>query len=143
MKKMKMTLNNIPFISTYMKIDLDKIDENCCTVVAVAICTQRLYADVHKDLSSNGREDNCGLRCDWLAEYLGKHNFKLLPHLFNMSLSKILPALQHGSYLLRTNSHAFAVVDGVVIDWHKPTQAKVKRVYEYTNRNTNKTSNQH
>jgi hypothetical protein len=106
-------------------------EQNDCTVLAVAIAMNLDYKWVHDELSRNGRQDGCGLRVDWLSQWLLKHNFQCRTDLVNVSLRSIAPILMKGRYVLRNQSHCFAAVDGKVFQCGWPIRGKVKRVYVY------------
>lgn len=113
------------------------LDYNDCTVLALATCNNISYKSASDILSGVGREKGAGLRSDYLADYLLKNGFELVNDNVNISLSDAVEMAQKGKYIVRTNNHAFAIIDGVIYDFDKPqSNTRIQRIYKWKEEET-------
>lgn len=117
-------------------------DENSCAVRALANASEIMFPEAHAVLKKYGRIDNqatpfntlvsaykeCGFN---LAATFGTTNTAVymeqefnVPRKAGITLSKILPYLKDGSYILLIRGHALAVIDGEIIDTVSNSGAK-------------------
>ncbi len=97
---------------------------NHCTVIATAIAARMSYKEAHTLLSTagrvNGRSFNMlkaltaiqqqGFKCERVKELKQKTGSRY-------TQKSIGDKLKRGYYIVRTNEHAFAMVNGIVEDW--------------------------
>lgn len=110
-------------------------ETNDCTVLAVASATGLDYLTSHTLAAQAGRQPRRGfhshrilkeaVRCGWINGYseVSTYHVQNAPKhgTYHSSspyptLAQVLPLLSKGRYVLETQSHAFAVVDGVIYD---------------------------
>lgn len=124
-------------------------EKNDCTVKAVAVATGIGYKQAHAHLASLGRKPQRGFVHDfdgtlWRSYrdvpkgsegYItGMHRigFKAteVKVYEGKTLGKVSRHLGKGNFIIRSNGHASAVVDGKLIDWASDTnRTRVKQVW--------------
>ena len=115
-----------------------------CTVRALANAALMPYEAAHKLLKRFGREDRRGCRASTFHEayeaaslaFVGVYGTSLtakfishrysLPLIKGLSLQRLLPTISKGRYIVIVTGHAFAVVDGAIVD--KGTNNSKKRI---------------
>lgn len=98
-----------------------KGDKNDCSVRAFARAAGISYDAAHKRFADHGRKRGCATQLITTALVLREAfpdargvNMKDLP----MSIAEFVDRLpRDGAYIVHTNRHAFAIVDGIVHDW--------------------------
>jgi len=116
-------------------------ETNDCTVWALATSAGLPYGVAHRYLADFGRKPRKGasfytfleLRCNQVANY---HFVRRDPppavnrygHEIEPTLARVLPLCKHGRFVLRTNRHVFAVIDGVIHDGPNAANGARKRV---------------
>ena len=93
-------------------------DSNACTVNALANTTGMPYEVAHTICSASGRPKGKGWRVDLILYHAKKYGVKSrLVIRSQQTLQKFIEKHPVGSFYVASSRHAFAVVDGVVLDW--------------------------
>jgi hypothetical protein len=124
-------------------------ETNDCSVRAVALVTGQPYAIVHELFIEEGRKPRHGTkmyittavldflgfnlvtvnRRDMIRQYPGIH--KTLKHITSHHPARFNKVWKNGKkYLMRTNSHILAVIDGVNHDWTAGRAFRCTTLYE-------------
>lgn len=117
-----------------------KLNEaNDCVVIAVAIAARMTYEKAHGICEYQGRRIGKGIPTSYVLRHLEKIGFKVekVKNLRQKNGSRYTPKtigdrLKRGYYIVRKNSHAMAVVNGVVEDWTNGRQHHIKDAYKIT-----------
>jgi len=124
-------------------------ETNDCTVRALSNASGLDYETAHKALQKQGRKPRKGATCNvWHRAYTaagmqltGAYGVtkatKALQRIYRVipdkgaTLSKIMPTLSQGRFIVIVTGHALAVVDGAIIDSHASSGNKsVVAVYK-------------
>lgn len=101
-------------------------DKNACTVNALANTTGMAYEIAHAICAAAGREKGKGFWPKIILKHAKKYGVtsrKVLRS--SLTLQKFIKKHPQGKFYVASSRHAFAVVDGVVLDW-KDNGAKVR-----------------
>lgn len=106
---------------------------NDCAVKAVSIATGVEYSVVHRIMKSLGRRNRCATKMSIIDVTVEKLGFKKIDVRFKVAARTISQVprdrqLQDGNFLVTTSRHILAVTDGVVQDWTKGRQHRVREV---------------
>lgn len=108
------------------KIGIEKYkDKGFCSVVAVATVTGLSFARAHKKMSKSGRKNRCGVNLMNIYEVIRNQGYNV-DDVYNgfygrpLTLNKAAQMYDRGTYLLVTNKHITAIVDGDVNDHTNP-----------------------
>jgi hypothetical protein len=117
-------------------------DDNACTVRALANAAEITFPEAYETLKKYGRKDMHGAFPDVFVPAYKDYGFELaatfgttnsaiymarmfkVPRKAGITLSRILPYLKDGSYIVTVTGHALAVVDGEIIDTVSNSGAK-------------------
>jgi hypothetical protein len=122
----------------HQKSTMDADDKNFCVPVALALVTGRTAAEVNASLMAKGhRVKGGGVRqTHWLDEIvamgLTAHNVTktYLPH-GKVSVKRVATLLDPSrKYLVSTDGHLLAVIQGIVEDWTAQRLHRVLKIYE-------------
>jgi hypothetical protein len=105
-----------------------------CTVRAAAVAGGISYAEAHAQLKSLGRRDGHTFAFGLLAnEFVGAYRVRRNEFYSEYrTVGQFLKAKLTGRFVLRTNKHVFAVVDGVAFDLVKEgARRKVHCVWQF------------
>lgn len=121
-----------------------KTEKSSCTVSALSASTGISFEEASKVAFSAGRKFNKGFASFKLIDYWNnKYQSKFEPCKINknITLNKFLSLYPMGKYYVRKRGHAFAVVDGVVVDWGVKVafKTKVLAAWAYDNSTPNPT----
>lgn len=119
-------------------------ERNDCTVRAVASALSLPYADVHYKAVLAGRVRRKGFWPELILKHFTTDFTKTSMYDKNRikcgnsplssaypTLAQIMPLLQSGRYILETNNHAFAVVDGVIHDASRyRAKCRIQNIFE-------------
>lgn len=125
------------------------IEDNDCTVRALANATGMDYADAHALLKKHGRKDRRSVNHRTFISAYAEVGFEVM-QVFGSTrsareaeritevkaskgctLKNIMPKLQHGVYIVNITGHALAVVHGKVIDtFSSPAGKRVIAVFK-------------
>ena len=101
-------------------------DTNACTVNALANTSNMPYAVAHEIAEAAGRKRGKGFWPSVLLFHAKKYGVKSKKVLrSSLTLQKFIKKFPVGKFYVASSRHAFAVVDGVVLDW-KDNGAKVR-----------------
>jgi hypothetical protein len=106
-----------------------------CSVRALAIATGRAYAECHTAFAAAGRLPNVGTTVAasrFVHEILGLTYIETAKPWGYPTLSYFAETHPRGRFILHSNGHAFALVDGVVHDWSggRGSRQRIKRAWE-------------
>lgn len=94
-----------------------------CTVVALAATTGLPYDEAHVIAEKAGRLLNKGFRSEKLIKYFnekhGRNQFRKVKRT-TITVQKFCKKYPKGSYYVRKKGHAYAIIDGTVIDRSRP-----------------------
>jgi len=100
------------------KVKKDFRDSNACTVNALANTTGMPYDVAHVICAASGRPPGKGWHPSLILLHAKKYGVKSKTVLRSrQTLQKFIEKHPVGSFYVATSRHAFAVVDGVVMDW--------------------------
>ena len=94
-----------------------------CTVVALAAAANIPYMDAYKIAEAAGRKRNRGFNSSKLIKFFNKKQGATLFRKVKRSpitAQKFCKNYAEGSYYVRKRGHAYAVIDGIVIDTIAP-----------------------
>ena len=95
-------------------------DTRSCTINALANCSSFQYEVCYQLGRATGRKRNCGHNPEKLLREAKRYGLKYRKLKFRrLTLQKFVTRYPEGSYYCVTSSHAFAVVNGIVRDWHQ------------------------
>lgn len=137
---------------TFVAQDADRFsnaDDNACAVIAAAVVVGKMYSDLAPQFEKLGRVKGQGTPMAITEKVLRSHG-KTLKKVDPRSFTKRYPAPHNGlqnvtshhpdrfaeiwadgkTYLFRTKSHIFAVVNGVNHDWTRSRKLRVLEIYE-------------
>jgi len=128
------------------------LENNDCTVRALANAGNIAYEDAHILLKKHGRKSWCGSTFTTMQKayneagfalesvhgttYAAKYVARVTGYLAEegTTLAKIVPKLGKGSYIVNVTGHAVAVVDGELIDtYDNPANKRVIAVFKKAN----------
>lgn len=113
-------------------IDRDGIDDtNDCTVKALVMSTPGMdYATAHSIMAHFGRKPRKGMRSREAMDHLAKCT---IDYSCRMSLGKFLKLRPTGRFYVHNRNHAFAIVDGTVLDYRaRGCNTKILGAWEIT-----------
>lgn len=94
-----------------------------CTVVALAAATGLPYDEAHKIAEKAGRLFNKGFRSEKLIKYFntkhGRNQFRKVKRTA-ITVQKFCKKYPKGSYYVRKKGHAYAIINGTVVDRSRP-----------------------
>ena len=99
-------------------------EANDCTVLALSNAKGIPYEEAHAILKAHGRKDRNGpMIADW-SRAVRSAGLQMEPAFSSITLGRFLREHPGGRWVLHVSGHAFAVVDGKVVDHlgydHKP-----------------------
>lgn len=129
--------------------ELQKNENNDCSVVAMSILTGYKYSTVHALFKKYGRKDRKGTQnevTDKVIKELESKGFvfeEIRPRqdyirhgerqeFGKYSLRTIIKFYPKGKYLIHVHKHALAMVDGKIEDWSKGTMKRVIKMWKVT-----------
>lgn len=106
-----------------------------CTVVALAATTGLPYDEAHRIAEKAGRLLNKGFRSEKLIKYFnakhGRNQFRKVKRT-TITLQKFCKKYPRGSFYVRKKGHAYAVIDGVVVDCTRPKSLeRIKEAWRF------------
>ena len=103
-------------------------DKRNCTVLALSASANISYPEADDHATLSGRKRNKGFRSYILIDEWNKKHQKQFTkcEIESLTLNKFVKCFPEGRYYLRKKGHAFAVVNGVVIDTGKRFAKKTK-----------------
>lgn len=112
-----------------------------CTVVALAATAGIPYGTAFVIAKQAGRQDNRGFRSETLIKYYsklyGKNQFRKVKR-STITVQKFCKKYTEGKYFVRKRGHAFAIVDGLVVDKTKPKPLeRIVEAWQYIGDNKN------
>lgn len=111
-----------------------------CVTRAVAIVTERPYADVYRELSQfmkdNGQAKSArnGIPTPIMKAFMKNQGFEWTATMTIGSGTKVhlrADELPHGKIIARVTRHVCAVIDGIIHDTHDPSRGGTRAVYGY------------
>lgn len=111
-----------------------------CTVKALALAAKIPYIEAHTALSLRGRKYRRGcstaVQVVQAASDLG-YKMEYIPNLIQPNGSRYTPktigrVLAKGRYIVRSQGHAFAVVNGNVLDWTNGRKHRILEAWKVT-----------
>jgi hypothetical protein len=107
-------------------------ENGCCTVVALACTMDWSFGKAHRHMAKHGRKNRQGMRMSvWLpalreaAEKEGK-TISHVDFATGMTINRFAKTYRKGTFYVRVNGHALAIVDGVMQDWTANTAGRRK-----------------
>ena len=120
-------------------------ETNDCGVRALAIAANLGYTKAHELLKAEGRRDRKGTKQSWIEIALGKADIvfdKIVPGLVitgyasyrKPTLTDTIRQYSTGRYILITNRHGLALIDGIVHDAGQISgpRTQVRAIYRIT-----------
>ena len=114
------------------------IETNDCTVIATAICCRMPYEKAHKLLKKFGRGDRKGFCISPHLSAVKHAGFKVdksnpvQPNGSKYTAITIGNKLKKGYYLLTSDGHAFALVNGSIENWVDGRRHRITAAYKIT-----------
>lgn len=111
-----------------------------CVARAVAIVTDRSYADVYNELAQfmkdhgESKSARNGIPKHITKAFMEKQGFTWVPTMTIGSGTTVhlrADELPHGRIIARVTRHVCAVIDGVIEDTHDPSRGGTRAVYGY------------
>jgi hypothetical protein len=110
-------------------------ENNCCTVIAVAVAANIGFGKAYHAMKREGRQDRRGAYFAQYESALNKLGYRVEPSEVYMgktlvSAKRICP--KRGTFLIRSAGHVTCIRDGVMVDWaeDRNSRKRVKVVYE-------------
>lgn len=110
-------------------------DNNCCSVIAVAVAAKIGFGKAYNAMKREGRKDRKGAYFVQYEAALNKLGYKVEPSKVYMgktlvAAKRICP--KRGTFLIRSAGHVTCIRDGVMVDWaeDRNSRKRVKEVYE-------------
>lgn len=110
-----------------------------CTVVALAAAASLPYDIAHSIAEAAGRKKNKGFQSEKLLKYFNKKRgstqFKKVKR-STITVQKFCKNYPTGHYYVRKRGHAYAVIDGIVVDHTKPKpRERILEAWKYVGEN--------
>lgn len=105
-------------------------EKNDCAVKAIAIATGTPYAEVHAELTRQGRKRRSGTyfhQTEGAVKNLGFELQRVMVR--SATVRTIARELKTGTYLVRVHRHILCLKEGKVEDWSEGRLHRVKAVY--------------
>jgi hypothetical protein len=107
-------------------------ENNSCTVVALACTLDWSYGKAHRHMAKHGRKNRRGMHMEtWLPalEEAAAKEGKTVRELNGprgMTIGRFAKEYPKGTYYIRVNKHAVAIINGVMQDWTANTAGRRK-----------------
>ena len=113
----------IKFVNKSAKCTPRYIDNNSCTVNALSITTGTKYEVCYRIVQASGRARDEGYFPSIILDHCEKYGIRSTPVLKRkVSIKTFCKNNPKGKFYVATNTHAFAIVDGVIKDWRLPEE---------------------
>lgn len=109
-------------------------ENNCCTVIAVAVAARVGFGKAYHAMKREGRKDRRGAYFAQYKRALDKMGFDVVP--IENTMGKTLAtakkrAPKQGTFLLHTSRHVTCIRDGEMVDWAADNNSR-KRITAIT-----------
>lgn len=114
-------------------------DNNCCTVLALSAVTGMDFAQAQRIGFAAGRRRNKGFYTHVLVDFFnrqtdGKKFAPISPFTLASrarTIGQFVKSFPVGRYMVQISRHAFAVVDGIPVDFVVRPKARIRRVWAF------------
>lgn len=121
---------------------LSQNDYRNCTVDAVSKAMDVSLEEAYRVMADNGRRHNCGAQMSIVGDavrqlggrVIDKYKRKLHIECKHGTLTtrNVAEWFSTGRYIMCTNDHAFACINGTIEDWSAHRKSRVIKVWEIT-----------
>lgn len=128
-----MTIRYQDFTAIYRVAKTYYNDDNCCTVISLAIAAGIGYGAAFHTFARAGRVTKKGTVKSVQDKAFAEHGLKLVPtvNVFGKTLKTAAGCYRSkGTYLIYSRAHVSAMVDGKMYDWGATTCKRVKAVFQ-------------
>lgn len=127
----------IRFVNKSAKCSARWQDDNSCTVNALSITTGTKYEVCYRLVKASGRPKGEGYFPRIILDHCKQYGINSTPVLKRkVSIKTFCKNNPKGKFYVATDTHAFAIVDGVVKDWRLPEEInlneKLDEAYKIT-----------